>query len=81
MGTPPLGQLLRLLDLDGLSSDEQNHVSYPPALSWSAFGTKDFAESYQFFSDNNGLQKAKGKVKPFTALPLAGDPQTIRWEP
>ncbi|GAA3879435.1 hypothetical protein [Tessaracoccus defluvii] len=81
VGTPPLGQLLRLLDLDGLSRDEQNHVSYPPALSWSAFGTKDFAESYQFFSDNNGLQKAKGKVKPFTTLPLAGDPQIIRWEP
>lgn len=81
VGTPPLGQLMKLLDRDGLTDAEQAQVSYPPARPWTAFGTKEFAESYQFFSANNGIQLGKGKVRKFTPLPVVDDPQIIGWEP
>ena len=68
VGRPPISELLALLDLNGLSEDEQNRVSYPPGAAWAQFGTKEFAQSFEFFGENNGQQLANSQ-RLFTTLP------------
>lgn len=79
VGGLPLGEVLRLLDLDGLSDTERLRVSYPPGADWSQFGTSAFARSYDFFGKRNGEQ-LETRTKPFTPLPRANRPQRIDWD-
>lgn len=80
VGNPPLHRVLKLLDIHGLSYEERVRVTYPPARPWTQFGTKEFAKSYVFFTENSGLKLENG-ADPFTPLPRAGDPQIIEWDP
>lgn len=70
VGKPYLSELLTLLDVNGLSGEEKQRLSYPPGAGWEQFGTKAFARSYGFFMARNG-QQYENHSKPVTNLPPA----------
>lgn len=68
-------RLLRLLDWDALGTDK-HLVAYPPGTEWNQFGTKEFAQSFKFFQNNNGLQLARERQR-YTPLPDATAPSQV----
>lgn len=70
--------LFKLLAIGALGDDE-SLVSYPPGADWQQFGTKEFAESFSFFKENDGERLTKTERR-WTPLPEADKPQRIRWK-
>jgi CRISPR-associated protein len=56
--TKNITMMIRIMDLEALGAD-QNYVSYPPNATWDKYGTKEFHESYNFFSETQGAARSE----------------------
>lgn len=72
--------LFAMLSLGWLGDDEVK-VSYPPGAVWRCFGSKEFAQSYEFFGETNGEQLTK-ETRKWVLLPeRKTERQLIEWTP